>query len=66
MAKEHFIVGKKDDGKHDGLYSNTKRLQEAEHQRKVYLRGDLDTPLAPTPAVVSPIQPQQITPLPKK
>ena len=29
MAQEKFIHGKHDDCKHDGLYSNRKRLQEA-------------------------------------
>lgn len=30
MGKERFIKGKVDNGHHDGLYANTKRLQEAE------------------------------------
>lgn len=39
MAKEKFIRGKRDDAKHDGLYSNTKRKQQAEHELKDFMQG---------------------------
>lgn len=35
MATERFIRGKKDSANHDGLYSNTKRLEEACYQLDV-------------------------------
>lgn len=38
MAKEKFIRGKKDKAKHDGLYSNKKREQQAEHELKEALQ----------------------------
>lgn len=36
MATERYIHGKKDDGKHDGRYSNQKRLEEAMQSQEVY------------------------------
>lgn len=30
MAVEHYIIGKRDSAKHDGLYSNRKREQAAQ------------------------------------
>lgn len=38
MAKEHFIVGKRDSGRHDGAYANAKRLQEAEFELDDFLK----------------------------
>lgn len=37
MAVEKFIRGKVDNGHHDGLYANTKRLQQAEAELKDFL-----------------------------
>ena len=44
MAKEHYIIGKKDSGHHDGLYSNTKRLQEAEFSLNEFLSQPKENP----------------------
>lgn len=33
MGKEHFIKGKVDNGKHDGLYANRKRLDAAIYEQ---------------------------------
>ncbi len=39
MAREKFIKGKHDDGKHDGRFANTKREQEADAQLEGFLFG---------------------------
>ena len=36
MSTEHFIRGKHDNGKHDGLYSNRKRLEFALEEEAVF------------------------------
>lgn len=40
MSKEKFIRGKHDNGKHDGLYANTKRLIQAEQELQDFLLPD--------------------------
>lgn len=49
MAVEKFIHGKQDSCKHDGLYANRKRLQQAEYSLQDYLND-------PTPIEIEPLK----------
>lgn len=54
MARERYIHGKKDNAKHDGPYSNTKRLQQAQAELSAFLDGQYDD-IEPKIPVVKPV-----------
>lgn len=55
MATERFIRGKHDDCKHDGLYSNRKRLDQAIYHQENWQEEELPLPVEMVEGVEYPL-----------